>query len=546
MQAVEYIIKGDVSGIQNFIFNVSSEKAAKKLKSRSLFVKIVCELAVELIKVRLGVDIHKTVIGGGSFYLFTGMIDEHKLYLLLNSCRKDLRPFGLGITIVGEAIKPNYQDTLAELNRKLSKLAQRPIGAEDLDSFFQPTNRDQLLGKAQVEKIEDFARKLRKANGYSIKPTSLSAGFREDRVILFGFEYLLSLAGQSQYSYNKKLDNSAPIWHKDLLNRVNEHFNDQESDETTPSLDKIIEFGWLAYFAKLRTGTDKLGIVKLDVDNLGQVFKAVKDVDTHQKLSERISTFFNDKVYELLQGTFVHSYRKELTGSAPKRDQFDIETGSHRYSDNLYILYSGGDDFFMIGAWDAALEFLKLLQGKFDEFQEREVKPLAGKKVTFSAAFTIVAPQYPVIRFATMVEDALNDAKLAFLKDGVFEKDAVDFLGQPMRWEDFHKVVNYKNQLWDLIVRYKEPRGLTERITSNDIVLSNLREKVENQQLDLSAFWKFRYNMRNGKPHNQKRIDGLLAVYEKDLIGALSNKKPNDSMLLPAAARWTEFLTRNI
>jgi CRISPR/Cas system-associated protein Cas10 (large subunit of type III CRISPR-Cas system) len=36
----QYFIKGDVSGIQDFIFNVKSEKAARVLKARSVFVEV--------------------------------------------------------------------------------------------------------------------------------------------------------------------------------------------------------------------------------------------------------------------------------------------------------------------------------------------------------------------------------------------------------------------------------------------------------------------------------------------------------------------------
>lgn len=35
-----YFIKGDISGIQDFIFNVKSEKAARVLKARSVFVEV--------------------------------------------------------------------------------------------------------------------------------------------------------------------------------------------------------------------------------------------------------------------------------------------------------------------------------------------------------------------------------------------------------------------------------------------------------------------------------------------------------------------------
>ena len=39
----KYIVKGDLSGIQNFIFNIPSKGAAKELKRRSLYVTNLAE-----------------------------------------------------------------------------------------------------------------------------------------------------------------------------------------------------------------------------------------------------------------------------------------------------------------------------------------------------------------------------------------------------------------------------------------------------------------------------------------------------------------------
>ena len=69
----KYLLKGDLSGIQDFIFNVSSKKAAKSLKSRSFYVQIVGDLALKFIESDITDldDFSCEVLynGGGNFYL---------------------------------------------------------------------------------------------------------------------------------------------------------------------------------------------------------------------------------------------------------------------------------------------------------------------------------------------------------------------------------------------------------------------------------------------------------------------------------------------
>ncbi len=44
-----YLIKGDVSGIQEFIFSTTSKGAARTLKDRSWYVQMLCEVCGEKI-----------------------------------------------------------------------------------------------------------------------------------------------------------------------------------------------------------------------------------------------------------------------------------------------------------------------------------------------------------------------------------------------------------------------------------------------------------------------------------------------------------------
>ena len=66
----QYFLKGDISGIQEFIFNVKSEGAAKSLKGRSFFIQVLSLIGIEMVKDAVGADnVEVFYNGGGNFYL---------------------------------------------------------------------------------------------------------------------------------------------------------------------------------------------------------------------------------------------------------------------------------------------------------------------------------------------------------------------------------------------------------------------------------------------------------------------------------------------
>ena len=72
LEDFRYFLKGDVSGIQEFIFNVKSKGAARALKGRSFFIQVLSLIGMEMVKQELAKDqvIHEFYNGGGDFYLF--------------------------------------------------------------------------------------------------------------------------------------------------------------------------------------------------------------------------------------------------------------------------------------------------------------------------------------------------------------------------------------------------------------------------------------------------------------------------------------------
>ena len=156
---------------------------------------------------------------------------------------------------------------------------------------------------------------------------------------------------------------------------------------------KIKSFNGLSRIIKDHTF---LAILKGDVDNLGHLFGT--------KLKE---------LYELLVGkndnqTYSLSYVRTLSFTVKlffeiflntlvqELDTYNNTTGNNRH---LSILYSGGDDFLIVGRWDKIVELTSLLDYFWKEYTNSNIN------TTFSASIYLFKPGTP---FLTSVENADN------------------------------------------------------------------------------------------------------------------------------------------
>ncbi len=164
--------------------------------------------------------------------------------------------------------------------------------------------------------------------------------------------------------------------------------------------------------AQMAKGSKHLGILKADVDNLGFVFMegfsqrySVSRVST---LSRMLDLFFSGYVNVLLE--------KEFT--------------------NVYSVFSGGDDLFLVGPWDKMPELALRLNRDFRAYA-------AGNPCfTITAAVTLENAVSNVKTFSQTCEHRLKQAKTQSdetvypEKDG---RDAVWFFNHFFTWEDFEK-----------------------------------------------------------------------------------------------------------
>lgn len=185
-----------------------------------------------------------------------------------------------------------------------------------------------------------------------------------------------------------------------------------------------IEAGGIKTFAALahdsrelvdgrRHGREMLAVLKADVDNLGLIF--TRGLGSTEEwslarasaLSRMMDGYFTVRLPWLLDQNFK----------------------------NIYTVYAGGDDLFLVGPWRDIFDFARELHRDFSAFS------LNNEAVTISAGIALFTPRTPISIPAREAEQRLEAAKDA----GKNRIAAVD--KGPMLWEEFDTALDDAKKL---------------------------------------------------------------------------------------------------
>jgi CRISPR-associated protein Csm1 len=188
-------------------------------------------------------------------------------------------------------------------------------------------------------------------------------------------------------------------------------------DEDSFEVGDAKTFNHIACIAKdpdTLSGVKALGVLKADVDNLGKIF-ACGLPEGRYNLS-RLATFSRQL------NNFFSLYLPDLLAS-------DI-----RFQ-NIYTVFAGGDDLFLIGPWNRIIIFAEELQKRFNQFA------CNNNAITISVGISINKPGIPVPTLADQSEQALTgQAK----KQG---RNRLSLFGKTVTWSEFRQLQQIKDKL---------------------------------------------------------------------------------------------------
>lgn len=342
-------VGGDLSGIQKFIYNISSKKAMVSLKGRSAFLcdytRELCDGVLNLVPIKG--DSFKEVIycSGGKFYL---VVED--------------------VPAVREAINRYFNDREKELWQEHKgqlglAIAYVPFQLADDGRIIVDGSHYEMIGELWARISSQFAKmKNRKFQ------TILTDGFDS-------FFEVIPDGGDTRVCAITGIEDKGCVkLEKDA---------DGEAIWVLPSVLKQVELGKRIRakeeFKTLEEYADGsyIGVLRMDVDGLGARFvKGFKTFDEYSAFSNKLSDFFDNKLKEI------------------QKD----------FRDYLNIVYAGGDDLFVVGRWDKVIDFATAVHDRFSEH-------MAGESVTISGGVAIVGAKFPIAKSAELSGQEEDTAK---------------------------------------------------------------------------------------------------------------------------------------
>lgn len=590
------LIGADLSGIQSFIYDIISKGAAKNLKGRSFYIQLVIESVLQKLLKTLNLPQAGIVYSsGGGFYVLAPntvhtVKEIHKFRMLVEDAV--FKEHGTALYIAIDSVELSVDtllnksaETLGEqwagLTEKLSVLKRQRYShrlVSDYESFFEPGESGGIEAKDAITGEEFSASDLNEL--YDLKGKKLSSRkiTGENDVIkkstwqqialgkvLRDAEYWVTAENKISYWGDAKAFNplSLGIWHYFLTAGNIKEKQDQligSADEVRISLlncddtlrcsflDSSLKgrnniFGLSFYggndfpekdgepltFDELAKGNgssfSRLGILRMDVDNLGSIFKTGFDNKTrtfsrYSALSRNLDWFFK-------------GYLNTLWKSSPV------------YRNNTFIIYSGGDDLFIVGKWDALIAFAEEINNSFKKWV------CGNERITLSGGIAVVSPKFPIMKGAAEADEAEKHAKGYNFKisDSVtIEKNAFTLFGMALNWDNEYLIVKeYKDRITHLLKNGEMPRSFVSKIYSH-----GMRTTFEKGDLKpLNALWMMAYDFGRMEQRNMgdKAVE-LLRECKTSVFANSYKGKPVSSPyhfleLISLATRWAELEIRS-
>ncbi len=175
-----------------------------------------------------------------------------------------------------------------------------------------------------------------------------------------------------------------------------------------------------AVLASRAEGCPVWGVLRGDVDSVGVRMRRLQSIEEHVQISVLYKQFFAGEV--------------EVLCSLPE------------FWREVNLLYTGGDDFAIYGAWDALIGLGRELQRLFQRFSDENLKDFPGaegKTITMALALA-PEPDTPLVSVYERAADRLNAAKSA-------DKDCFYLLGRTLEWKQLSDAAELKDELTGMV-----------------------------------------------------------------------------------------------
>lgn len=601
------LIAADISGIQKFIYQISAVKAATSLKGRSFYLQLISDAAARYLLNCLNLPSTNLIYSsGGNFFLLAPNTNEvrKKINEISDRINQSLFEKYDGNLFLGtgyeelsgsdfiENLSEKWGAAIAKANeKKRQKFLDLAIHDK---SFFKPRPKkdarqcdncgadceaDELMSikAGEDEKYCPLCREFIKT-GERLKSAKILLEFIGEEKVTDSMSPIPGIPVGYILTDEGALDKMAGLVHNAQYKKIlyinqtdfmkeypGERFNTFArgfkfyggnhlplNDNGDPAT-----FDYLAGVREKKEGElsfKRLGVLRMDVDNLGKIFSkgflcdSIKNLKPDKKSKKEPYSISRIATLSSMLDIFFSGYLNTLHQRAG-------------FKDHLYILYSGGDDLFIVGRWGKTIDFAALIRDEFKRFTGEH------PDLSISGGIILTPPKYPVHRSAELAGEAESAAKSKRkIKNFDQEKDAVCFFGKTLSWNDFKVAQSLKNDLMQWIEEPKDGkknmnRGLLSRLSQIYVTYQKeadlIKKQVKDGKINLNEVaervqynkwrWRLVYSlqrfMNQNKDYEQEIKAIQTALIESNVYKDQKSEQPIIEYL-DLTVQWAEYQLR--
>lgn len=569
----EFILIGaDFSGIQSYIYQIVSKYAGKNLKGRSFYLRILSDAIARYILLKL--DLFQANIiynSGGSFYIIAPNTKHVKEKLAEAIAQIEKKLFNTHGTDLYVAI--DYVE--------FSKDALLHSDGQCLNNVW-----DQLFNKRELKKSTKFASLIKDNYSSFFSPILMGGDVKRDSItgeeflpnekVISESGLLLKYTSDIQIKIGKKLketniivikegepfafwDNCVHITPLDLgityyfidsddeLSRMKDKLS-VSADEVTVitlngkngncdflhSINGINNIYGFEFYGGNEIGTNntfeemckndnltRMGVLRMDVDNLGSIFK--DGIPPQRATLSRYASL--SRAFDYFFSGYLNTIWKETD------------------PDHSFIIYSGGDDVFIVGKWNTTITLAQRIKEDFSSYT------CNNKAFSISGGIAIIPPKYPIMKGAE--ESAHEESNAKKHQCNGVSKNSISFLGTAFNWDyEFKQVKSLKETLCKLLENNNLPKSFLSKIMMHYSNANIIDHNITHHK----TYWMLTYDLtrlkeRTKSPSIKALIDRCITEVCNKSCGTLNGEaictQYHPLELWNFAARWAELEYRN-
>lgn len=569
------LVSGEFSGIQNFIYTISSKMAMKSLRGRSFYLELFAEHIIDEILSTLELSrINLLYSGGSHFYLL--LPNTEKTKEILDIYKEKINNFILermGTTIYFEMVytetsaeelgngltkEIKTENKVGELFRKTSsKVSKAKLSRYSLEQLKELFNENSSLNKiysytkectickkAEDEKIlENNARDFGDEAGIELCDSCkgyINLGRDISKLYHTNDEFIIEKKSENIEEgvvFPKYLEGyvSILINNKSYILKSMDKIHRYYAINSNYTGDKLCRNIWVGNYnitengkgnliefkelVKKSKGIERLAVFRADVDNLGTLFQSGFENKDSKEPYKNVTLSKSVVLSRYLSDFFKRKINLILEKKDAAKDNnelfkkyCDIICKNNSSPRDIVIVYSGGDDVFAIGTWNDIIEFSIDLRTAFKEF--------TNDKITLSAGIGFFSENYPIHQMAEKTGNLESLAKANKDFSGKIIKNSVVLFGE------IDEKLNHI-YTWDIFI--DKVLGEKYKFIKSIIILDEENKSKEPDKIFIgkSKWYKIMDLIVNRLTKDENRLDIARFAYILGRINFTNDNKDN-------------------